>query len=379
VYVERQDFLPGVHILRGLAAVATIFFHLRFMGEGREVNYLSFVEQFGAGVTLFFILSCFSLFHSTSRKLQYPNWVAGYVLRRFYRIYPLFLGMLIFYLAVLYAIFGKIYSVSEILLNASVLYQFYAGQHASIVWAGWTIGVEVTFYCIFPLLFTLSRSRAFWIIALIVATVLSAQIPPVVKSLGLDYSYAYMSFPRQLFVFILGGVVYLLANKQECRKRNISLFISLGLFLLWGLSARKIIEISPGSDLLPLKALALGSFVYYFYDKGFLYNRFTRFLGESSYTIYLSHPVVILATKPYVSKIYELNMPVDIAFLFSFLVVLAVVLIVSFLINKYFEMPVYYYGVKRAKKVEQRGWTVVGGQAVVDEKKRLVGQIEQNA
>jgi peptidoglycan/LPS O-acetylase OafA/YrhL len=71
-------------------------------------------------------------------------------------------------------------------------------------------------------------------------------------------------------------------------------------------------------------------------------------------------------------------MPVDIAFLFSFLVVLAVVLIVSFLINKYFEMPVYYYGVKRAKKVEQRGWTVVGGQAVVAEKKRLVGQIEQD-
>jgi len=46
---------------------------------------------------------------------------------------PLFLGMLIFYLLALYAIFGKVYSISEILLNASVLYQFYPGQHASLV------------------------------------------------------------------------------------------------------------------------------------------------------------------------------------------------------------------------------------------------------
>ena len=61
-------------------------------------------------------------------------------------------------------------------------------------------------------------------------------------------------------------------------------------------------------------------------------------------------------------------MPVDIAFLFSFLLVLVIVLVVSFLINKYYEMPVYYYGVRRAKRVEQRERTVVGAQTTVDGK-----------
>lgn len=355
MYVEKKNFLEGIHVLRGLAAVGTVFFHLRFLNPTFDVHYLGFVEQFGAGVTLFFILSCFSLFHSTRSKLNYSNWLAGYTFRRFFRIFPLFIGMLLFYLIFHYYKYGKIYSFNEVILNFSLLYQFVPGKHESIVMAGWTIGVEVTFYCIFPFLFAISRSARFWFVLLCLAMLVSAGIPDINSKLGLENSYAYMSFPRQFFVFLLGGVIYATANKYGKPKHKIiALIISIALFMCWAFHVKGLLPVYMKFDPLFVKAWALALFVYYFYDKKFLFNKFTKFLGEASYTIYLIHPPVIVILRPYIVMIKDLGLPIDLAYLLAFGLVFVVVLLIAFGINKYFEMPVYYFGVRRAKILELR-------------------------
>ena len=60
----------GLHVLRGLAAVSVIFYHAAHMPPYSDVGALTVFHEFGAGVTLFFLLSGFSLTLSNIEKVQ---------------------------------------------------------------------------------------------------------------------------------------------------------------------------------------------------------------------------------------------------------------------------------------------------------------------
>lgn len=353
MYIESKRFLPGLHALRGLAATATILYHLHLMQPIFKVEYLSFVNSLGLGVTLFFMLSCFSLFHSTHTKTHQNNWLFAYVMKRIFRIYPLFLLMIVVHLILHYILYGKVYNFAEIISNVLIVYQFYPGQHTSFVWAGWTIGVEVTFYCLFPLLLVISQKIIFWLLLFIITMLLSRDIPQLVAQLNLDTSYGYMSFPRQLFVFIGGGLLYLIVNRYPIN-RNITILL-LAVFImavvLSQFAAYNMYFLKP-ADVLFFQVLLLSILIYSLYKSKLLFNRFTKFLGEASYTIYLLHPIVIAILKPYLTSIYNLQLPVDIAFLICFLIVFSIVCVIAYIINSYFEIPIYRYGVQLSKSKE---------------------------
>ncbi|MBF0379331.1 MAG: acyltransferase [Desulfamplus sp.] len=341
MYIESKNFLPGLHALRGLAATVIIVYHLHLMQPVFKVHYLSFINTFGAGVTLFFMLSCFSLFHSTQNKIHQGNWLFVYVMKRIFRIYPLFLLMIGVHLILHYLLYDKVYSFAEILSNLLILYQFYPGQHTSFVWAGWTIGVEVTFYCLFPLLLVVSQKIRFWLALFLITMLLSRSMPLLVAQLKLDVSYGYMSFPSQLFVFIGGGLLYLIVNRYPINRRIalVLFFVFIVLIMFFKLI----------SEILSIVVLLLGILIYSCYKSKFLFNNFTKFLGEASYSIYLLHPVVIGLLKPYVKNIYHTQLPVDICFLICFLIVFFLVCVIAYIINRYFEIPIYRYGIKLAK------------------------------
>ena len=345
MYIENKQFLPGLHALRGLAATVIIAYHLHLMQPVFKVRYLSFVNTFGAGVTLFFMLSCFSLFHSTQNQIYRDNWLFVYVMKRIFRIYPLFLLMIGVHLILHYLLYDKVYSFAEIFSNLLILYQFYPGQHTSFVWAGWTIGVEVTFYCLFPLLLVISQKIRFWLVLFVITMLLSRSMPLLVAQLKLDASYAYMGFPSQLFVFIGGGLLYLIVKRYPINKK-----VALVLFLIFIvlIMFSKLI-----AEILSIAVLLLGILIYSCYKNKLLFNRLTKFLGEASYSIYLLHPVVIALLKPYLKSVYEVQLPVDIAFLICFLIVFALVCVIAYVINRYFEIPIYRYGVRLAKSKKQ--------------------------
>ena len=216
-----------------------------------------------------------------------------------------------------------------------------------------TIGVEVSFYCLFPILLSLSKNIKFWLILLIFSTGISYFIPQIVTDLNFRKVTASCVFPANIFIFISGGLVYFLHIKFRTRRtKYLSLILSSAFMLIW---AATIGNQTPAhiQNFLPIiKTFTLSSFVFYFCDSNFFYNRLTRLLGELSYSIYLIHPIVIMTLKPYLGSFYRSDLPVEVSFVVASLMVLIVTCIISYFINKYFEAPIYKYGVKKAVMLE---------------------------
>ncbi|MBC7284272.1 acyltransferase family protein [Hoeflea sp.] len=88
MYGENRRFSGNLHALRGLAAVAVVFYHVKSIGLV-DTGSLKIVHFLGSGVQLFFILSGFSLALFNFERVDKIGWLRGYALRRMGRILPL--------------------------------------------------------------------------------------------------------------------------------------------------------------------------------------------------------------------------------------------------------------------------------------------------
>jgi peptidoglycan/LPS O-acetylase OafA/YrhL len=83
--------LPVLDGYRGLAALAVVLFHLRFVSGGRAADALEQVLTFGwIGVDLFFVLSGFLITGILLETRGAAGWVRRFLVRRALRILPLF-------------------------------------------------------------------------------------------------------------------------------------------------------------------------------------------------------------------------------------------------------------------------------------------------
>lgn len=82
--------VKSIHYLRGLAALMVVFYHLKATLNNvyAQKDLGDILFNSGAfGVDLFFIISGFIIFYSTEKKES--SMPLKYMLRRFFRIYPL--------------------------------------------------------------------------------------------------------------------------------------------------------------------------------------------------------------------------------------------------------------------------------------------------
>lgn len=310
--VQKDRLLPGIHGLRGAAALAVVFFHLVHVGDIKPPSALGFVgRDFGYSVHLFFILSAFSLMYSTEPTLVRPGWLRSYLAKRLFRIAPLFYCMILFEAGRQYLFGGSIPSAVTLLLNFS--FAFGAVPFAGIVWGGWSVGVEMIFYAIFPVLLLSLRSHraalAFLVASLAVSYAIRAGLHaqyltqvPLPK-----WDWSYFAFGPNLCFFAMGLYAYHLSRRLSTESRWLHgaagfavvllgalMFFDLGKhfyggrvdILLWG----------AGLAALCLWQSLRPSFV--------LANPVLEYLGERSFSIYLLHPVVIMAAKTPLTAVY---------------------------------------------------------------------------
>ena len=100
--VTPARLLPGLHAFRGLAALMIFVFHIAAIPDLMMPAELWVIKAyFGlVGVAFFFVLSAFTLFYSNEERIRQESWGRDYLMKRLFRIGPLFYVMLCVYLVI---------------------------------------------------------------------------------------------------------------------------------------------------------------------------------------------------------------------------------------------------------------------------------------
>ncbi|MEP6906847.1 MAG: acyltransferase family protein, partial [Pseudoxanthomonas sp.] len=147
---RRLDFLDS---LRGLAAIYVLIYHMLLLPQPNLVPP-QWAEKAalagGTGVTLFFIVSAFSLYYTMPLRLKDPHPMLSFYLHRFFRIAPLFYFLVVITLLRDAWKFDVVHPWQDVAASLSFVFNLWPGKQEGFVWAGWTIGVEMIFYALFP-------------------------------------------------------------------------------------------------------------------------------------------------------------------------------------------------------------------------------------
>lgn len=148
--------IRSIHYLRGIAALFVVFFHFRsyLNDSSNQVDWGEQLFSNGAfGVDLFFIISGFIICFATQRPE--PQLLVSYVLKRFFRIYPLlFCSLLLFYFAFDSGDNSLWRSLIPLHADYSSEGPFFGYNLLSPVW---TLTYELFFYALFFVALALSQ------------------------------------------------------------------------------------------------------------------------------------------------------------------------------------------------------------------------------
>ncbi|MBA2923308.1 acyltransferase [Pseudomonas sp. P7] len=173
------------------------------------------------------------------------NGFIPFFIRRFFRIAPLFYLWIVLACARDYLLFDKLHTGAEIFWNSIFLINFKRYYIEAILWAGWTIGVEMIFYACFPFVFKFTKSVRDSALFLAVVTATGLQWSSHFLIEHNDVKYAALGFASRFPIFILGIVLYRLylfsdVISKESRRYFSVMAIMAGLVLMIYTSEQKI-------------------------------------------------------------------------------------------------------------------------------------------
>lgn len=352
-----------VDALRGLAAVYVAIFHMiyvpTFADTGPELDVphwaYAVARRGDTAVTLFFIISAFSLCHIMRARRAEPHEIHDFYIRRLFRIAPLFYVMIAVFLIRDRMVSGTPHEPWEIAKNALFIFNFFPGLEQGIVPASWTIGVEMIFYAIFPLLFArlggIAAAVALCFAALLAGVAfheVSAHLP-VTDAIRAPFEQ--FSFFEHLPVFVFGMLCWLVFDRYISHSpRPPAVGAALILGSLWAYHAwlhHGLEVLFPDTyywQAIIYGALLLGLGIL---PSRIFINSATLFCGRISYSIYLLHPLVIFHLTPVYRRVYASGLPLSVRFLICAAMTLGAVLSLAWATYRWIELP----GMRLGKRV----------------------------
>ena len=351
VTTPQPPKLEFIDALRGFAALYVLSFHFSLITDPRAVapRWLAPFTAFGgSGVTLFFVVSAFTLCLSMdTRKENEATPLLNYIIRRFFRIAPLFYLWIVIYCIRDWAFYGVQHSVSEIARSVFFLLNLSPGKEQGFVWASWTIGVEMLFYVLFPAIFRVAsnvgRAGALFLFALLLRAAWHATVPVLVNDPSAANTYFNLSLLYHLPTFVFGICVY-----RIYRLMDLSAASRFGIgHLLVGGAIVVLISISYGLipfgavDPLTIEAINYGVLLLGLSVSSprLLVNPVTRFYGKISYSVYLCHAVTIYSLSKVFAAIYHTVPYVSVSYGLSVALALALVTLISCITYRLIETP----------------------------------------
>jgi peptidoglycan/LPS O-acetylase OafA/YrhL len=350
---------PHIHThtaLRGIAALLVVGYHLQF-GDGHRLALETATAFFVRGylwVDLFFLLSGFVISYTMDADRRAPlstPQIGTFIGRRLARIYPLHLFCLLVLVVFRFGTTAGLLligrnpstevwgadSLGQLALQLVLLHAW--GFTSSVGWniPSWSISAELFAYLIFPLLVFLHvRLGALARLGMLVfATAFMVEVARTTGSLDLVANGALL---RCVAGFMLGMLVYL----ERAR------FAVLGVAVLSLLQAVSAVAILAGialrwndALLVPFFAVLVGST---WTDRGLLprllVGRPLLTLGEISYSVYLTHIVVIDVVRFFWLRVVSrVDIQDDVARTIYIALVVAVTLAVSSFTYRRVEVP----------------------------------------
>ena len=362
-YKSKPERLAFIDSLRGLAALYVLAFHILFVPSFKP-HVPSWARAVllngGSGVTLFFVVSAFTLCYTGRARRGEPRPVLRFYLRRFFRIAPLYYLWLFFMAVQMWGLLGLWHRLRALALLLTFGYNFVPKWQVGMVWASWTLGVEMVFYFAFPLAFrfinTVGRSLLFLALSLAVAAIYTAAIEGL-PATGFDKrTFVHFSFLHQLPMFAVGMVVFFLyewfvEEGRLSRRHSTALLCGsagLGALLVLADPYFPILKFYGmafvyGGLLLGLAARPVSAVV----------NPISVFYGDISYSLYLNHPLLVWSLSPFYQMIYSLEaMPFTLLFIACVAGTLAPLTAFSYLTYRFVDRPATRLGSTLARRLD---------------------------
>lgn len=336
--------IDGPDILRGFAATAVIIVHLiAFSGLAFSSTISRIGSNFTAFVTLFFTISAFSIAYSYRDNIFAKEQFMEFYIKRFFRLAPLFYLAMITEGIIVYILYNHISTILEIILSLSFLFTFAPGLQDSLVWAGWSLGIEWIFYLFYPFMFCLLRNKTIFFILWISCYIISTKI----GSLQAPNASIYFNFLTHSIFFVCGIGTYLMMDILEKIKVKIGkhapsisgiLVIAIFLYLLTyfnNMENKMNIYFTYSIAWFIMLSLSIIGM------PNILNNKFTRFLGKASYSIYLTHSIIILFLKNsgFYQWINTLIKNPKLLFLIATFSTILFAILISYLTYNFVELP----------------------------------------
>jgi peptidoglycan/LPS O-acetylase OafA/YrhL len=291
--------LPALTALRGIAALAVVFFHASFMASHYAGGAPPVVWRRGyLAVDLFFLLSGFVLTHVYGGRFAGARrWrtVGEFLWARFCRIYPASLFTVAVYL-VLYALGTLDYTAGssfEAQLSASLLLMQVPWLHN--IWLNppsWSISAELYAYLLFPfvvpVMLRLKRPAA---IALGIAILTGVAVDHMIFTHD-QQDWGWGALIRALLEFVAGVLAYRAYSEGLFRtfwERDATL-----LGVTAAIIAAFFAGVSDGLIVPLLLALLLAAVGNTGHMAGLLNARPLRWLGDVSYSVYIFQAVPLM-------------------------------------------------------------------------------------
>lgn len=294
--------LPSIQALRGIALLGVIGFHLLFIEKkysGGDFLLPNFLYLGQSGVDLFFVISGFIMVTVTKDRFTLDGKVIRFLWGRLTRIYPTYW----FYFFLTLAVF----LIKPDWVNASQGHQiqlipsfFLLPSHQlPLVMVAWSLIHELWFYLIFSIFLCFRECFLLPLLLIWGTTITTINLFVTVT----DFSgIALIAFHAYSLEFIMGALAALFFYQEYAAKLSVrSVIVIITLILSIGFPMIYAFDILEQESL--VRACVMGTlygFLVYSVARLEQLNQFSlpkplQFLGDISYTVYLSHVLVLSA------------------------------------------------------------------------------------
>lgn len=319
-----QKEIKSLTGLRGIAALWVVFLHYIDLSDTNNALFIGLDRLRHNGVVavdIFFILSalvmCLAYSKTFSAGISFKEyWV--FMKKRFIRIYPAYIVWVFMFLLLFDFAIGK-FPIFKIVTNALLVQNFFDNVVISAVF--WSLCSEWILYLVFPFLFyyikRINKSIFYWF--LIISCILIYTLLPTLSNYAYRLNEGWVLLENNGFVgvtlgvnsilrcflsYLIGISGYLLAChgffKNDKTLLVLYIFSLMGLLLMFPVFDKNALSYA---SLIGFSFLLVMTLYGREHKSGFFNSKVLYYLGEISYSVYLSHMFILIFISIVVKKL----------------------------------------------------------------------------